>query len=37
VHDASAAGSANARTPGAGVFDRAAFDAAAARIAVARL
>lgn len=34
---ASAAGSANARVPGAGVFDRAAFDAASARIAITAL
>jgi fructose-1-phosphate kinase PfkB-like protein len=34
LHAASAAGSANSRTPGAGVFDRAEFDAAYARIEV---
>lgn len=34
LHDASAAGSANTRVPGAGVFTRAAFDEARARIEV---
>lgn len=34
LHAASAAGSANSRSPGAGVFDRAEFDAAYARIEV---
>jgi 1-phosphofructokinase family hexose kinase len=34
LHSASAAGSANSRTPGAGVFDRPEYDAAYARIEV---
>lgn len=34
LHAASAAGSANTRVPGAGVFDRAAYDAALSRITV---
>jgi 1-phosphofructokinase/tagatose 6-phosphate kinase len=37
VRAASAAGSANTRVPGAGVFDRAAYDAAFARIEIAEL